>query len=276
MQTLHSDDKNIEYRNENDLLVDVYLGGHKFTGILKNEWEQIEYKDGVVNGQLLTFYKTGEIRENSLYEQGRHIKTTKYFQNGVINSELTLEPYSYKAWNISSILVRENNIFYYTNGNIVKVFGDNQNDNFLKKGYAKNGQLLYTVEKDVWIDNKIVRNIIYEDNVLFDNYFDCLIEENPELADTEEKNDTHQIWMWFWTIFEKDKSKYLDIVNKLMTHPSKEVISTIANIIASHKYHNFVSKETNENAECYKLIKEYTIYQDHNFPNREIKEFLTQ
>jgi antitoxin component YwqK of YwqJK toxin-antitoxin module len=273
MQTLNTDDKDIEYRNEYNLLVDVYYKGEKFTGILKDEWEQTGYKEGLVHGESISFFKSGKVREISSYKHGEHLKTTKLFENGVLNSEMVFEPYSYKVWNINSTLVRENNIFYYTNGNIRKVFGDNRFDNFIMKGYAKNTQLMYTVEKDVWIDNKIVRNVTYEDNVLFDCYFDSLIEENPELADTEEKNDTHQIWMWFWTIFDKDKSKYLDIVNKLMTHPSKEVIDTIANIIASHKYHKYIAKETNENTECYKLIKEQTIYQDKNFPNRQIKAF---
>ena len=273
MEILRPDDKSVEY-TEYDIY--AYHNGKKFTGILKDEWEHTEYKDGLIHGEAISFFKSGKVREISLYENGNNSKITRFFENGVLNSELVFEPHYYKVWNINSILVRQNNIFYYTNGNIRKVFGDNQKDSFLMNGYAKNEQLMYTVEKDVWIDNNIVRNVIYEDSVLFDCYFDSLIEENPELADTEEKNDTYQIWMWFWTIFDKYKSKYLDIINNLMTHPSKEVISTIANIVASHKYHNFIAKETSENAACYKLIKEYTIYQDNNFPDRQIKKFLTQ
>lgn len=275
MQTLHTDDKDIEYRNEYDLLVDVYFKGEKFTGTLKDDVQYIEYKNGVVDGQLIEFFDTGTIRVSEVYDKGQFISGKKYYKNGNINSETISQPYSYKVWNKDSIIIRHDNTFYYLNGQIKKIFGGD-NDSYSIMAFNKMGELIYTVQKDIWIDGQYVRNVVYEDEVLNNCYFDLLTEENPELADTEEKNDTHQIWMWLWTIFEKDKSKYLDIVNKLMTHPSEEVIGTIASIIASHKYHNFVAKETDENIECYKLIKEYTINQDTNFPNREIREFMTQ
>lgn len=273
METLHTDDKNIEYRNEGDLLIDVYFKGEKFTGTLKDDLQQIEYKNGVVDGQLIEFFETGAIRLSELYDNGKFISSKKYYLNGNLNSETISKPYSYKVWNTDSTIIRQNNTFYYLNGQIKKIYGGD-NDSYSIKAFNKMGQLIYTVQKDIWIDGQSVRNVLYEDEVLNNCYFDLLIEENPELADTEEKNDTHQIWMWFWTIFEKDKLKYLDIVNELMTHPSKEVIKTVAIIIASHKYHNFVAKETLDNSECYKLIREYTINQDKHFPDRQIREFL--
>jgi hypothetical protein len=275
MTTLHTDDKDIEYRNEYDLLVDVYFKDEKFTGTLKDDVQHIEYKNGVVDGRLIEFFDTGVTRVTDIYDKGKFVSGKKYYKNGNLNTETLSKPYSYKVWNLDSIIIRQDNKFYYLNGQIKKIYGGD-NDSYSIKGFDKTGELIYTVQKDIWIDGQCVRNVVYEDEILNNCYFDLLTEENPELADTEEKNDTYQIWMWFWTIFEKDKSKYLDIVNNLMTHPSREVISTIANIIASHKYHNFIDKETNENAECYELIKERTMYQDNNFPNRQIREFLTQ
>lgn len=273
MQTLHTDDKEIEYRNEYDLLVDVYFKGEKFTGNLKDDVQHIEYKNGVVDGQLIEFFDTGAIRVTEIYDKGQFISGKKYYKNGNLNSETISKPYSYKVWNMNSKIIRQENTFYYLNGQIKKIYGGN-NDSYSIKAFNKTGELIYTVKKDILIDGQYVRNVVYEDEVLNNSYFDLLTEENPELSDTEEKNDTHSIWMWVWTIFEKDKSKYLDIVNKLMTHPSKEVIGTVANIIASHKYNNLVKKESSENSVCYKLINEYTLYQDKNFPNRLIKKLI--
>lgn len=274
METLRPDDKNIEYRNEGDLLVDVYFNGEKFTGTLKDHLQQIDYKNGVVDGQLIEFFETGELRSLDLYDNGQFICNKKYYKNGNLNSETISKPYSYKVWNMNSRLIREENTFYYINGQQKKIYGGN-NDSFSVKAYNKTEEVIYVIQKEKYFNGEYNVNIVEYNNVaLYDSYFDLLIEENPELADTEEKNDTHQIWMWFWTIFEKDKSKYLEIVNELMTHSSKEVIGTVANIIASHKYHNFVSKETLDNSECYKLIREYTISQDKYFPGREIREFF--
>jgi hypothetical protein len=272
MQTLQTDDSRITYGNENDHLVAVFLNGERFTGILKDEWEQTEYQNGMANGESLCFFETGEIRENNFYKNGELLTTKRFYENGSLMSYLTTKPYSYKVWNINSILVRENNIFYYNNGEIKKIFGNNQIDDFSVKAFAKNGQIIYTVVKDIWIDNKIVRNVVYNDNELHNCYFDALIEENPELADTEEKNDTHHIWMWFWKVFESNFDKYFEIVDRLMTHPEIEVQKTIANIIALHKFHNYISNQNSENSSCYEIIKECSKYHDEREPNREIKQ----
>lgn len=102
------------------------------------------------------------------------------------------------------------------------------------------------------------------------------IEENPELTESEEKNDTHYLWMWFWIVFEKDCNKYLEIVNRLMAHSEKEVKKTIANIIALHKFNNYIASETEENSDCYKFVMEYTEYHNDRDPNRETKKIVNK
>lgn len=272
MQTLRTDDSRITFRNEYEPLFDVFFNGERFNGILKDEWEQTAYKNGIANGESFCFFKSGEIRENNFYENGELLRTKRFYENGILMSNLTIKPYSYKVWNINSILTRENNTFYYNNGKIRKILGDDQADNFSVKVFSKNEQPIYTVEKDIWIENKLVRNVTYYDNELNNCYFDALIEENPELSDTAEKNDTHQIWMWFWKVFESNCDKYFEIADRLMTHPEIQVQKTIANIIALNKFHNYVSNPNSENSNCHELIKEYSKYHDEREPDREIKQ----
>src|SRR5687768_8692073 len=130
MKTLRRDDKDIEFRNEYDLLIDVYYQGQKFTGSLKNEREYIEYKEGVVHGKNIAYYESGAIESIDTFENGKFIEGRAYFEQGQLKSESIAKTKSYKVWNLNSQLVQDNNICYFNNGTIKRISSTDINDDF--------------------------------------------------------------------------------------------------------------------------------------------------
>ncbi|MNX97320.1 hypothetical protein D3C86_1296790 [compost metagenome] len=123
-------------------------------------------------------------------------------------------------------------------------------------------------------NSPVKRETSYHEKVMWANYHDSLVEENPELANSDDKNETFFIWMWFWKIFDEDEKKYLELVADLLKHPEKEVRRTIANIIALHKLNKYLSKEILEDPESGSLLEELTAYHDARDPDREAKTLV--
>ena len=268
MNKLRLNDPDLEYRNEYDLLKDVYYKGQPFTGNLYDERESIDYTNGTVDGVCITYYGDGSIEEQSYFDQGKFISSKTFYNNGSIKTESITTPFSHKTWNLKSDLIKHNNILYFNNGVVRGIDSKDKGDDWSHRSFTKGGELAYTVMKDIWVNGNIKRTVIYNDEVMWKNYFELLICEDPELNDLNGWTGDHQVWMWFWEIYKKDKKQYLEIVNALMTHPQVEINKSIANIIAIHKLNDFIDPVNPQNERCYKYINEFTEYHENRDPGR--------
>lgn len=276
MLQLDPNDNFLEYRNEENLLVDVFYIGQRFTGSLRNEREYIEYRDGVVHGLNISYYPGGEIECIDKYDNGDFIEGRTYFEQGQLKIESIANSKSYKVWNLKAQLVQDGNITYFNNGEIRSIVSSAANTDFALKCFSRQGEVVYTQLKDERINGKLVRNFTYDDDLLLKNYSDLLVCENPELVEENLRSGDHNIWMWFWKIFEKDPGQYIKIMNTLLTHPQIEVKKCMANIIAVHKFNNFVEPENNENAEGIAFIKEYSEFHNNREPGRTCRVLKLQ
>lgn len=280
---LKQNDENIEYRNEYDLLVDVYYKGIPFSGKIIDELEEIEYKNGKVNGDYIVRYPSGIIKEHELYENGVFIEGKHFYPNGLKLYESTKE--SYKRWNLSQNVISEYkdqiHYEYFKEGFIKSISPNIKEQDWAIKFFSKNEELIYTQMIDKVIDGELKRIITYDNDLMYKYYFDLLNFENPELKDnqtysTTENHRIHHIWMWFWKVFDFDAEMYLNILNSLLKHPNIDVKKTIANIIAHHRLHIYIEKESEETIEAYNYIRESSSNLDKNFPSREIRNFKTK
>lgn len=270
---------NLEYRNEYDLFREVYYKGEPFTGIIcdgEQLTEQTEYRDGNAHGEYVVKYKSGKIHTLAKFEEGEQIQSKSYYESGnILECEDQKE---YRVWSENGQLAYELDLIeivhksYFNNGQLKSISKNNTTEY-----YSRNGDLVMIFPPDKYIDGHYVREINYKDHVLIENYSELL---NKDFHELEKLNQTYQssenhyrhlIWMWFWQVFDKDLNLYFTIVNNLMKHPDREVISEIANIIAIHRFEPYIDKENVENALCYALIKEKREYQDRNFPDRDYK-----
>lgn len=278
MLIIHSADKDLEYRNEYDMLLDVYFKGVPFTGIIQDELERIEYLNGVIHGEYKVWFNSGGLREISFYELGLGLKTTVFFENGNTNKEYIWVPesgkYDCKVWNIEGKLIRENDCWYYVGGQIKEIREVLSTDHSIQKRFSKSGEWMYAVTNKRDESGRFERETQYNEPVMWANYHPCLIEENPELADGDDKNQTLFIWLWFWKVFDEDGKKYLEIVADLLKHPEMEVRRTIANIITIHKLNPYLDDEMLADPGSARLIEELTAYHNKRDPDREAKQLV--
>jgi len=283
MRIIRSSDSeysNLEYRNEYDLFRDVYYKRERFTGIVldgEHLTEQIEYLNGNAHGEYIVKYKNGNIHTLARFEHGEEIESKSYYESG--NLLECGDQKKYKIWSETRQLVYEFDLIgkirksYYNNGRL-KSFSKDKTTEY----YSRDGALVMIFPPDKYIDGNYVREIDYKDDVLLNNYLDLLNKDFPEMEKlnqtyrSSESHCRHLVWMWFWQVFDKDPKLYFTIVNNLMKHPDKDIISDIANIIAIHRFEPYIDKENTENATCYALIKEKRKYQDKNFPDRDYKK----
>ncbi len=276
MKIITSTDPDLEYRNEYDLFRDVYFKGEPFTGIIKDEdsySEQTEFLNGKANGQYICKFKSGETHSVAHYQNGEEIWSKSYYESGHLY-EVSDQEQS-KLWSESGQLAYEWDLkadirkTYFKDGQLKSL-----SRNITTEYYAQDGALAMIFPPDKYIDLHYVRKIDYKDEVLLRNYSDLLNKEFPGLEKLSqtyrslENHCRHLIWMWFWEIFDKDQRQYFTIINNLMKHPDKDVVDSIAGIIAIHRFEPYIEKENAENAACYKLIKKHRKYQDQNFPDR--------
>ena len=279
MTTITSSDPNLEFRNEYDIFKEVFYNQEPFTGLLKDENEETEFLNGNAHGKYIAFFKDGLIHTEAFFQNGEEIESISFYQSG--KKSLEENQIFSKMWNENEQLISESNFIddttknYFSNGNIKSVY-DGKNEEWSYKFYTRNGDLVMTVLAK---NDNISYNsgVIFENNVLFENYFDLLFDENPELEfqqsyQSSENHRIHLIWMWFWNVFDKDQKEYFSIVNQLMKHPNKKVIEIIANIIAIHKFEPYIENENVFNKDCYSFIKSDREYQNKHYPNRDFKK----
>lgn len=272
LPVLHPDDPDILYDDEKTRL--VFYKNEKFTGILEDEWEYNTYKDGLLHGKQMTFYKNGQVNAVTYFDKGDFLSSSTYFDNGQLSSEQ--EEKNIMVWNLDQDVVRKNRIYYFKTGEIKMVEG-NEKDLFASRYYTRKGGLICTQEKDVWEDGKYKRDITYNEDLMFEHYAELLVYENKELEHlhlygSAESQRTHHIWKWFWQVAEKAPHKYIEIVNVLLKHPDETIRGIIASTIAINRFHPYIEPENKYNTEAYALIRQSTKYQDENFPDREVKK----
>jgi len=260
------DDPNIECKNEYDSLVDVYFKGKPFTGTIVDGLETINYKEGKVHGQYTIHFDSGQLRSDEVYENGEIVSSITYYENGQKETELLNN--SYYKWTQDGTLIQKDKEHYFENGKL-RILRGKEKDSFAFKYFTPNGDLIYTQRKDVWVDNHYERVIDYNHDLMFEWHFELL---NKIITDDSENQRVHHIWMWYWEVFEQDQEKYFEVVNKLLVHPSEEVVKCIASIIAIHRFHPYIQSENEKNSKAYEFIRDYTKYQEEKFPNREVKK----
>ncbi|NMM47647.1 hypothetical protein [Marinigracilibium pacificum] len=283
MTTIKDNNAELEYRREEDLFVEVYFKGLPFTGKIISSYppiEQTSYVNGNAHGDYIVKYKDGIIREHEIYDNGRFVKGFGFYPNG--NKMMESTPSYYRYWNLNGAIVSRfqdgKHYEYYSSGEL-KSFSDKSNtEPWQTKYYLKSGEVIYTQMKDKMVNGTTERLIEYDNELMLNNYFNLLSFENPELKNESishvENHRIHHIWMWFWEVFEMDQRKYFDILNSLMVHSDGEIIKRVASIISIHRFHSYIQPENKENSKAYHFIREYTKYQNENFPDRETKRVI--
>lgn len=262
------DDPNIVCRNEYDSLEDVYFKDKPFTGTIVDDLDTINYKDGIVHGQVTSRYRSGQLSSVETYENGDVVCRTTYYMNGQKETEFLNG--SYYNWTNKGVLYKKDNEYYFENGKLRSLNG-NEDDNFKVKHFTPEGDLISTERKDVRVNDQSERIIDYNHDLMYEWYYKLL---NIDIAGHSEYHLKTHVYMWFWKIFEQDQEKYFKIVNTLLTHPMEEVVKRIALIIAVHRFHPYIQSENHDNSKAYQFIKEYTEYQDSMPPDRKTKRVV--
>jgi len=268
MVTIFRTDPDFEFRNDYDHFREVYYKNEPFTGTLVDRVEVIEYLDGVIHGTYVCKYPSGVLETQSIFDNGELLVSTSYFEDGKIKSRTYNG--SFKRWNERGILMVNNDEHYFENGRIRILYG-HPSDNFGVKFFSPDGDLVYTQEKDYYTHDKSTRKVTYNDDLMRKWYYDLLYHVGEE-SDHSETHRLHQIWMWFWEIFDRDPHEYFQIVKRLLTHPDEKVVKGICSIIAIHKFHRYIDPENESNRKAYELIREYTAYHDGREADRETKK----
>lgn len=265
---INSNDINLEYRNECDFFQEVYYNGQPFTGLVIDGNEQTDYVNGNAHGKYVVLYEDGSINTVASCQNGKNIERKSFYTSGEILEEET-QTY-YKLWNYHGQLILEFDLVnkvdktYFTNGNLKSIHED-KNEEWKDKYFTKTGELAYTQLADKYSVNHYPQ-VIYEYDVLLENYFDLLYNDYPifefkQSYQQKENHRTHLIWLWFWEVFDKDQKQYFEIVNNLMKHPDAKVLDKIALTIVLHRFEPYIEKEKAANAECYKFIAQHRGYQ---------------
>ena len=276
---IKSENPELEYKNEYDLFNDVYYKGIPYTGkiLSSNPKEETTYRNGKANGDSMVYYKDGTLREHEIYNDGKFVRGTGFYPNSSKMKENSEKGFCY--WNLEGTIVSKlefgKQYAYYSTGQM-KSFSDKENNELWQtKYYSKSGEILFTLMKDQYINGTIDRKVEYNDMLMEDNYFELVAFENAELKNESinyiESNRIHHVWMWFWKVLDKDPRKYFQIVNQLIKHEDKDVLNTIANIVALHKFHKYIEQKNFENEKAYELINSRTEYHDDRDPNRSVK-----
>lgn len=257
------EDPNIEFRNEYDRFNSVFYEGKPFTGNFLDGNESTSYKNGVAHGTYIVKFDNGNLQAKEEYQNGNCIRGEWYHQNGQLSTKWS-DDFEYTRWNEEGVVVQKKNINYFPNGRISYILND-QTTVF----YSPKGDEVYRIENGKTIEGKHYTNILYNDQMMDNWYFELLNEIPHENGDGRR---IHWIYMWTWEVFNRDQKRYFEIVNKLINHPNENVKGHFCNLVALHKFSDYIEPENELNKDLYVLIKENIDRHDRLNPNRKTKE----
>jgi len=258
---IKANEKNLEFRNEHDMFNSVFYKGQPFTGVFEDGLEIITYQNGIAHGEYILYYENGNLQAKEIYNQGKTIESEWYHENGVLSSKFN-NNFKYTRWNDNGIIVQKENKHYFQNGQVSHI---NRPD--LVTFYSPDGNEIYRKINSKSEEGKHKTDLTYNDELMRKWYYKLLNEIPFEHSDG---NRIHYIYMWFWEVFRVDQTEYFKIINRLLSHPNKNVIVVISNIIALHNFHKYIESENDSNKEAYKLIRENTLRHDKRDKNRKV------
>ena len=246
-QTIDEDDPELSFKNEEEFLRDVSYRGVPFTGLLKGRSQTTEFVNGNAHGLHLEYYKSGELGIRAAYHNGEEVESTTYHRSGQVKILQTQTQWEY--WTEDGILLRESanglTRCYFRDGKLSLLYSEEEKRTTY---FSKSGTQAYSNPPPA-----------YQTEVLLEGYRDLFAPEYPNLRvpqnlQLEENQRVHLLWMWLWEVFDRDVESYADLVRNLMVHPSRDVVLTMANIIAHNDLDDLVGPPTPENRECFEEI----------------------
>ena len=258
---IKANDINLEFRNEYDMFNSVFYKGEPFTGVLEDGLEIITYENGIAHGEYILYFKNGEVQAKEIYDQGTAVESEWHHENGVPSSKFN-KNFKYTRWNDNGIIVQKENINYFPNGQISHI---NKPD--LVVFYSPDGNEIYRKVNSKTEEGKHKTDLIYKDELMHKWHYELL---NKIPFEHSDGNRIHWIYMWFWEVFKVDQREYFKIQSRLLSHPNKNVIVVISNIIALHNFHKYIESENESNKEAYELIRENTLRHDKKDKNRDV------
>jgi hypothetical protein len=253
-------DKHIEFRNEYDHFKSVYYKGQLFSGVFIDDNERISYKNGLADGEYLVNYDDGSIQAIEIYKEGEVIASEWYYRNGKLSSKWN-ENFVFTRWNEHGQKVQKDKTHYFPNGNVCYI----QEPDCITF-FTPDKKELYKRANVVSSEGK--HNIVlqFNDDLMHQWYFELLQKIPNEYNETLRKEP---IYHWLWRIHKKDQELFFEMISRLLEHPNLNVVKTIANIVALHRFHDDVAAVIEENNEVRDLITELTKRHDKSNPNRD-------
>jgi len=272
---LISDPAELDFRNEYDTHLNVYLGGVPFTGILKEKYEQVEYKEGNAI-HVIQYYENGQKRFEEILKKRTQSESFSWYEDGSIKSEFkfdhlfyqesgTVLTTGYELYPDGKLASKSENGFrrsFAENGNLILESKSTPEEKYHKEYYL-NGVLKfhrlpaikksfhYSDKKYLIIDQdeNYGRSSIYFNEVIIGTYIHELFFSEGQAFGFSTHADgirTSRLTSWLVTTVQKDKpEKYLSLNFKLCFCKNKKH--------ADYGFKRFVNKITSEEIEHFRI-----------------------